>query len=106
MTYWHQLYAFVLRRVASQQDAEDIVSEAFVRAYLALKGYPAERVRTLKLRPWLYKITYNEYCRFIGRSTHPLVPLALVEMGMVCEQEEDQRKQPELFLKVQNAARN
>ena len=97
MTYWHQLYAFVLRRVASQQDAEDIVSEAFVRAYLALKGYPAERVRTLKLRPWLYKITYNEYCRFIGRSTHPSVPFALVEMGMVCEQEEDQSKQPELF---------
>ena len=95
--YWHQLYAFVLRRVESMQDAEDIVSEAFVRAYLALKGYPAERVRTLKLRPWLYKITYNEYCRFIGRSTHPSVPFALVEMGMVCEQEEDQRKQPELF---------
>jgi RNA polymerase sigma-70 factor (ECF subfamily) len=97
MTYWRQLYAFVLRRVTSQQDAEDIVSEAFVRAYLALKGYPTERVRTLKLRPWLYKITYNEYCRFIGRSAPPSVPLALAEMGMVCEQEEDQRKQPELF---------
>jgi RNA polymerase sigma-70 factor, ECF subfamily len=97
MTYWHQLCAFVLRRVESPQDAEDIVSEAFVRAYLALKGYPAERVRTLKLRPWLYKITYNEYCRFIGRSTHPSVPFALVEMGMVFEQEEDQSKQPELF---------
>ena len=63
LTYWHPLYAFVLRRVESQQDAEDIVSEAFVRAYLALKGYPAERVRSLKLRPWLYKITYNEYER-------------------------------------------
>jgi RNA polymerase sigma-70 factor, ECF subfamily len=97
MTYWHQLYAFVLRKVESQQDAEDIVSEAFVRAYLALKGYPAERVRSLKLRPWLYKITYHEYCRFIGRSTYPSVPFALVEMGMVVEQEEDKRKQPELF---------
>ncbi len=97
MTYWHQLYAFVLRRVESQQDAEDIVSEAFVRVYLALKGYPAERIRTLKLRPWLYKITYNEYCRFIGRATHPSVPFALVEMEMVFEQEEDQSKQPELF---------
>ena len=97
LAYWHPLYAFVLRRIESQQDAEDIVSEAFVRAYLALKGYPAERVRTLKLRPWLYKITYHEYCRFIGRATPPSVPFALVEMGMVIEQEEDQRKQPEVF---------
>jgi len=97
LTYWHPLYAFVLRRVESQQDAEDIVSEAFVRAYLALKGYPVERVRTLKLRPWLYKITYHEYCRFISRSMPPSVPFALVEMGMVVEQEEDQRKRPELF---------
>jgi RNA polymerase sigma-70 factor, ECF subfamily len=97
LAYWHQLYAFVLRRVESQQDAEDIVSEAFVRAYLALKGYPAERVRTLKLRSWLYKIAYNEYCRFIGRSRLPSVPFALEEMGMGVEQEEDQRKKPELF---------
>jgi RNA polymerase sigma-70 factor (ECF subfamily) len=97
LTYWHQLYAFVLRRVASQQDAEDIVSEAFVRSYLALKGYPAERVRSLKLRPWLYKITYHEYCRFLGRTTPPSVSLALVEMGMVVEQEEDQSNQPELI---------
>jgi RNA polymerase sigma-70 factor (ECF subfamily) len=95
--YWHQLYAFVLRRVESMQDAEDIVSETFVRAYIALKGYPLERVRTLKLRSWLYKITYNEYCRFVGRSTHPSVPFALVEEGTVFEQEEDHSKQPELF---------
>jgi streptogramin lyase len=81
LTYWHQLYAFVLHRVASQQDAEDIVSEAFVRAYLALKSYPAERVLSLKLRPWLYKITFNEYCRFSGRSTPPQVPFALVIAG-------------------------
>ena len=97
LTFWHPLYAFVLRRVASQQDAEDIVSEAFVRAYLALKGYPAERVRTLKLRPWLYKITYNEYCRFLGRATPPSVPLALVEMGVAAQHDEDQGEQPELF---------
>jgi RNA polymerase sigma-70 factor, ECF subfamily len=94
--YWHRLYAFVLRRVESVQDAEDILSEVFVRVYIALKGYPPERVRTLKLRSWLYKITYNEYCRFIGKSTYPSVPFALVEEGMVFEQEEDQSKQPEL----------
>ncbi len=48
-TYWHQLYAFVLRRTANAQDAEDIVSEVFVRSYIALKGYPVERIRLLKI---------------------------------------------------------
>ena len=57
----------------------------------------AERIQTLKVRPWLYKITYHEYCRFIGRATPPAVPLALVEMGMVAQREEDQGRQPELL---------
>jgi RNA polymerase sigma-70 factor, ECF subfamily len=91
--YWPQLYAFVFRRTARQHDAEDIASEAFVRAYVALKGYPVERIRTLKLRPWLYKITYHEYCRYIGKSSEPAVSLAYFEEGAAMEQEDEQ--QPE-----------
>src|SRR5579863_1291889 len=91
--YWPQLYAFIFRRTASQHDAEDIASEAFVRAYVALKGYPVERIRTLKLRPWLYKITYHEYCRFIGKSSESALSLACIEEGISIEQEEEQ--QPE-----------
>ena len=56
-TYWHRLRAFILRQVGSPQDAEDIVQEAFVRAYYALEVYPEQRIMALKLRPWLYKIT-------------------------------------------------
>lgn len=96
VTYWPQLYAFVLRRTASPQDAEDIVSEAFARAYIALKGYPPERIRTLKLRAWLYTITYHEYCRFIGRSMHSSAPFMLVEEGALFDQGEDQSRQPEM----------
>jgi RNA polymerase sigma-70 factor (ECF subfamily) len=37
LVYQHQLYAFALRQVGNVQDAEDIVQEAFLRAYHALK---------------------------------------------------------------------
>ena len=96
--YWHQLYAFVLRRTANSQDAEDILSEAFVRSYIALKGYPIERLRVLKLRSWLYKITYHEYCRYIGRSASPLAPVAYLEEEVGFEKEDDENKQPEMLL--------
>jgi RNA polymerase sigma-70 factor, ECF subfamily len=99
-TYWPELYAFVLRRTANPQDADDILSEAFVRAYLALKGYPIERIRTLKLRSWLYKIAYNEYCRFIGKAMHSSVSFALVEEAIFVEQEEESSSQPEIFFET------
>lgn len=92
--YWHQMKAFVLRHIDNPQDAEDIVQEAFVRAYYALEGYPIEQIRTLKVRPWLYKITWNAYCRYTGRSKLPpsglLNPLddALEYEGMWHEQPE------------------
>ena len=96
--YWHQLYAFVLRRTANSQDAEDIVSEAFIRSYLALKGYPIERIRVLKLRSWLYKITYHEYCRYIGRSLYPSASVAYLEEEVGFEKEDDENKRPEMLL--------
>lgn len=99
-TYWPRLYAFVLRRTANPQDADDILSEAFVRAYIALKGYPIERIRTLRLRSWLYKITYNEYCRFIGKAMYSSVSFALVEEATFVEQEEESSSQPEIFFET------
>ena len=54
-----RLYAFALRMTGSPRDAEEIVQDAFVRAYRALEGYPPERRRALALRPWLYRITLN-----------------------------------------------
>ena len=96
LSYWHQLYTFVVRHAVRPQDAEDIVSEAFIRAYLALKSYPAERLRTLELRSWLYKITYHEYCRYLERSTDPSLPLAHVDEAAILEVE-DAHTQPEPY---------
>jgi RNA polymerase sigma-70 factor (ECF subfamily) len=94
--YWHQLYTFVSRRMGSSQDAEDIVQEAFVRAYLALARFPTQRVLSLKIRPWLYKITWNVYCTATGKSkSPPMVPLDTSEDSPLLEQEEQQSEQPE-----------
>jgi RNA polymerase sigma-70 factor (ECF subfamily) len=63
MVYQHRLYGFALRLLHSPQDAEESTQDAFVRAYRALQRYPPERIRALRLRPWLYQIALN-----VGRN--------------------------------------
>lgn len=72
LAYQRRLYAFALRLVGQRQDAEEIVQDAFVRAYRALTGYPAERIRALALRAWLFQITLN-VARNRRRGSRPAV---------------------------------
>jgi RNA polymerase sigma-70 factor, ECF subfamily len=58
-TYQHRLYAFALSMSGEPADAEEIAQDAFVRAHSALRRYPAERVRSLKLNAWLHQIALN-----------------------------------------------
>ena len=44
--YQQRLYLFVLRLVGRPDEAEDIVQEAFLRAYYALKGKMPQEVCT------------------------------------------------------------
>lgn len=48
-----------LRRLAGAHDAEDLTQETFIRAYRALQGYPPERIRSLRLRGWIWTIALN-----------------------------------------------
>jgi len=57
--YQDRLFSFAARVTGSREDAEEVAQDAFVRAYRALASYPAERVRTLALKAWLYRITLN-----------------------------------------------
>lgn len=59
VTHQDRLYAFALRLTGSPSDAEEVAQDAFVRAHRALAGYPAERVRALAVRPWLFRIALN-----------------------------------------------
>lgn len=49
-----------LRRICgNHQEAEDLTQETFIRAYRALGGYEADRIRALQLHPWLWTIALN-----------------------------------------------
>jgi RNA polymerase sigma-70 factor (ECF subfamily) len=95
--YQHQLYAFLLRRVGDPQEAEDIVQETFLQAYYTLRRYPVERILTLALRAWLYKIASNVYLNTVRRLKAPLVSLETLENTAWLEQEEE-GAQPEHIL--------
>jgi RNA polymerase sigma-70 factor, ECF subfamily len=57
-----RLFSIALRVLGDRSDAEEAAQDAFVRAYRALGGYEVERIRTLRLRPWLATIVVN-VCR-------------------------------------------
>lgn len=61
------VYGIALRSTRDPGAAEDLAQDVFVRAYRALAGYDAARIRALELRPWLARITVN-LCRNRARA--------------------------------------
>jgi RNA polymerase sigma-70 factor (ECF subfamily) len=57
--YQHAVFTTALRMSDRPEDAADVAAEVFCRAYAALRGYPAERIGQLQLRPWLVTIALN-----------------------------------------------
>ncbi len=57
--YQRRLYGFALRMTGNREDAEEIVQDAFVRAFRALGKMTPEQRSELRLQPWLYTITLN-----------------------------------------------
>ncbi len=98
LTYQHRLYAFALRQTGSSQDAEDIVQEALIRAYYALDDYSPQRLRALKIQPWLYKIALNVFYNRIRSSRLQVVPLDTSENSALLAIEGDWREQPDMLL--------
>jgi RNA polymerase sigma-70 factor, ECF subfamily len=52
------IYALAYRTIGREDDARDVVQEAFLRAYRGLRGFKGEA----KFSSWLYRITLN-LCR-------------------------------------------
>jgi RNA polymerase sigma-70 factor, ECF subfamily len=102
-SYQHQLYAFLLRRLGDPQEAEDIVQETFLQAYYTLKRYPAERIRTLALRAWLYKIARNVYINSVRRFKAHAVSLETLDETQWSEPQEEESLQPEQMLETLEA---
>lgn len=75
LCYQSRLYTLALRLTGSPQDAEDVVQEALISAYVSLENYPAWRIRTLKLQAWLYRITLNVFNHYARGARLHLVSL-------------------------------
>ena len=79
-----RLYTIADRYLGVPSDAEEVAQDALVRAYAALAGYDAGRIRALNLRPWLATITINlarNRRRRIVDRTPPLQLDPLIEVG-------------------------
>jgi RNA polymerase sigma-70 factor (ECF subfamily) len=57
--HYVELYRYAVSVLRDERAAEDAVQDAFERALGALGWYPEERLRTMRLRPWMYRITLN-----------------------------------------------
>ncbi len=57
--HYLELYRYAYAVLREERSAEDAVQDAFKRALSALGSYPEERLRAMRLRPWMYRITLN-----------------------------------------------
>jgi RNA polymerase sigma-70 factor, ECF subfamily len=57
--HYTELHRYAFSVLRDERAAEDTVQDAFERALGALGRYPEGRLRDMKLRPWLYRITLN-----------------------------------------------
>jgi RNA polymerase sigma-70 factor (ECF subfamily) len=71
-----RLFAFALRLTSNRPDAEDIVQEALLGAYVSLEQYPPERIRALHLQAWLYRIVFHTYQHHRRGAQVHLMPLS------------------------------
>ena len=57
--HYAELYRYAFSVLRDERAAEDAVQDAFERALAALGRYPEGRLRAMRLRPWMYRITLN-----------------------------------------------
>ncbi len=74
-------HAIAHRLLGQRADAEEVAQDVFVRAYRALGGYPPERIRALRLRPWLAAIAVNLARNRRRRLEDRTPPLPLVAVS-------------------------
>ena len=63
-----ELYRYAFAVLRDREAAEDAVQAAFERALSALGRYPEERLRGMRLRAWLYRVTLNVVLNALRRN--------------------------------------
>jgi RNA polymerase sigma-70 factor (ECF subfamily) len=94
LTYQDRVFAFAVWLTGNPSDAEEVAQDAFVRAYRALARYPAERVVTFALRPWLYQITLNVVRNRVRGRRLTTVSLGESPNGTAVEPIDDRAEDP------------
>lgn len=61
--YSQTLYSLIRRLVLDHDDADDVLQEVFIKAWISLDTFRGES----KISTWLYRITYNECLQFLNR---------------------------------------
>jgi RNA polymerase sigma-70 factor (ECF subfamily) len=97
-TFQDRLYSFAMRLTGSSRDAEESIQDTFVRAYRALQRYPADRVETLRLRPWLYRIALNVVRNRVRRPEPKLTSIDsdTVQNGLTAQRNDEQPERASL----------
>ncbi len=68
--YEQKLLRYGRRFMSGREDIEDIVQEAFLRAYQNLRSFDRSR----RFSPWIYRIAHNAFINEMRRATrHPTV---------------------------------
>jgi RNA polymerase sigma factor (sigma-70 family) len=87
------VYSFVRRFVGNEQEAEDIVQDAFVKAWNNLKKY---NPKSSKFKTWMLRIARNTAIDFLRKKKH--VPFSQFEsegVNVLTETVADDEESPE-----------
>ena len=77
LAHQDRLYTIAHRFLGNGHDAEEVTQDALVRAYRAMSGYEPDRIRGLRLRPWLATIVLNLCRNRLARSANARGTLSL-----------------------------
>ncbi|WP_445956861.1 RNA polymerase sigma factor [Yeosuana sp.] len=77
--YCHGMYIVAIRFLKDAQDAEDVVQEAFIKAFTKLHQYKAE----VTFGAWLKRIVVNKSIDFLKSKKQRLVDLEEVHLKVI-----------------------
>lgn len=77
------LYSGLRQLTGDHHRAEDLTQETFIRAYGALRRYPDERIRQLRLRGWMWTIALNLLRNHVRSEGRRPVAVKLEEAGYI-----------------------
>ncbi len=88
--HYAELYRYAFSVLRDERAAEDAVQDAFEGALVALGRYSQARLRAMRLRPWMYRITLNvARNRLRRRREVPVEEVSAVDGGRGIENPED-----------------